>query len=52
MDKNKNKYYWDYDNKVNNFWLEKYFKMKKEKEKLEQQLQEKNKLIENLKNKI
>ena len=46
------KYYWDYEQSTNNFWLEKYFKMKKEKEKLEHQLQEQNKIIETLKNKI
>ena len=48
----KNSYYWDYEHTTNNFWLEKYFKMKKEKEKLERIVQEKNTLIESLKNKI
>jgi hypothetical protein len=46
------KYYWDYEQTIPNFWLEKYFKMKKEKEKLERIVQKKNTLIESLKNKI
>ena len=46
------KYYWDYEQTTNNFWLEKYFKIKKEKEKLEMIIDKQNKLIETLKNKI
>jgi|NorSeaMetagenome_1021524.scaffolds.fasta_scaffold415943_1 hypothetical protein len=46
------KYYWDYEHTIPNFWLEKYFKMKREKEKLELIIDKQNKLIETLKNKI